>query len=183
MADEVVRVGLIGAGRNTRERHLPGFQKIAGVEVVAVANRSRESGQVVADSFNISTVYDNWRDLLEDPTIDAVCIGTWPYMHSTLTLAALDKGKHVLCEKPMALSVAEGKQMIEAAHQAGCKLMIGHMWRFDREIIWLRDVVASGKLGQIFKVKSHEVLIYDIFGEDPSTKSWFVKRALAGVAP
>ena len=102
MAEQVIRVGLIGAGRNTRERHLPGFQKISGVEIAAVANRSRESGQAVADSFNIPTVYDNWRDLLEDPTIDAICIGTWPYMHCTLALAALDKGKHVLCEARMA---------------------------------------------------------------------------------
>ena len=115
MADEVVRVGLIGAGRNTRERHLPGFQKIAGVEIVAVANRSRESGQVVADSFNIPTVYDNWRDLLEDPTIDAVCIGTWPYMHSILTLAALDKGKHVLCEARMATNSQQAHAMLDAS--------------------------------------------------------------------
>ena len=115
MADEVVRVGLIGAGRNTRERHLPGFQKIAGVEIVAVANRSRESGQVVADSFNIPTVYDNWRDLLDDPTIDAVCIGTWPYMHSILTLAALDKGKHVLCEARMATNSQQAHAMLDAS--------------------------------------------------------------------
>jgi len=115
VADEVVRVGLIGAGRNTRERHLPGFQKIAGVEIVAVANRSRESGQVVADSFNIPTVYDNWKDLLEDPTIDAVCIGTWPYMHSTLTLAALDKGKHVLCEARMATNSQQAHAMLDAS--------------------------------------------------------------------
>ena len=60
-----IRIGLIGAGKNTRDRHIPGFQKVAGLEIAAVANRSRESGRVVADQFNIPTVYDNWQDLLE----------------------------------------------------------------------------------------------------------------------
>ena len=78
MASEGIRVGLIGAGRNTRDRHIPGFHEVNGVEIVAVANRSRESGRQAADQFNIPTVYDNWQELLEDPTIDAVCIGPGP---------------------------------------------------------------------------------------------------------
>ncbi|MDP6228789.1 MAG: Gfo/Idh/MocA family oxidoreductase, partial [Dehalococcoidia bacterium] len=98
MSNGTVRVGLIGAGRNTRDRHIPGFQKIQEVEIVAVANRSRESGQRVAEQFGIPQVYDNWQALLEDDSIDAVCIGTWPYMHRAITLAALAKNKHVLCE-------------------------------------------------------------------------------------
>ena len=76
MASEGIRVGLIGAGRNTRDRHIPGFHQVDGVEIVAVANRSRESGRQVADQFNIPTVYDNWADLVDDESIDAVCIGT-----------------------------------------------------------------------------------------------------------
>ena len=93
---EKVRVGLIGAGRNTRDRHIPGFQKLDNVELVAVANRSIESGNVVADQFNIPKVYGDWQQLLLDPDIDAICIGTWPYMHSTITVNALESGKHVL---------------------------------------------------------------------------------------
>ncbi|SVB85378.1 uncharacterized protein METZ01_LOCUS238232, partial [marine metagenome] len=75
MANEPIRVGLIGAGRNTRDRHMPGFDKVAGLEVAAVANRSRASGRTVADQFNIPTVYDNWQELLEDESLNAVCIG------------------------------------------------------------------------------------------------------------
>ena len=67
MASEGIRVGLIGAGKNTRDRHIPGFQKVDGLDITAVANRSLESGQVVADQFNIPNVYANWQDLLEDP--------------------------------------------------------------------------------------------------------------------
>ena len=115
MSSETIRVGLIGAGRNTRDRHIPGFQEIDGVELVAVANRSRESGRRVADAFNIPKVYDSWRELLEDPDIDAVCIGTWPYMHCTLAIAALDKGKHVLCEARMAANSQEAHAMLEAS--------------------------------------------------------------------
>ena len=82
---------------------------------MAVANRSRESGRQVADQFNIPTVYDNWQELLEDPTIDAVCIGTWPYMHRTMTIAALEAGKHVLCEARMAVSANEAHDMLDAS--------------------------------------------------------------------
>ena len=117
MASDGIRIGLIGAGRNTRDRHIPGFQRVAGVEIAAVANRSRESGRAVADQFNIPTVYDNWQDLLEDPGIDSVCIGTWPYMHRTLTLAALEAGKHVLCEARMAASAQEAQEMLDASRE------------------------------------------------------------------
>ena len=78
VAIESVRVGLIGAGRNTRDRHIPGFHSTAGVEIGAVANRSRESGQRVADSFNIPTVYDDWEELLEDESLDAVASAPGP---------------------------------------------------------------------------------------------------------
>jgi len=115
MASQGIRLGLIGAGKNTRDRHIPGFQDVEGVEIAAVANRSRESSQVVADQFNIPGVYDNWQDLLEDPSIDAVCIGTWPYMHRTLTLAALEAGKHVLCEARMATTAQEAQEMLDAS--------------------------------------------------------------------
>ena len=115
MANDAVRVGLIGAGANTRDRHIPGFEKVGGVELVAVANRSRESGRKVADQFNIPHVYDDWQELLEDDSIDAVCIGTWPYMHRTLTLAALEKNKHVLCEARMACNAQEAHDMLNAS--------------------------------------------------------------------
>ena len=122
MAIESVRVGLIGAGRNTRDRHIPGFQTVAGVEIGAVANRSRESGQRVADAYNIPNVYDDWEELLEDESLDAICIGTWPYMHRTLAIASLAAGKHVLCEARMAMNAGEAHEML-AASQASPTLV------------------------------------------------------------
>ena len=82
----------MGAGGNVRNRHIPGFQGVNDLSIVAVANRSMESGRVIADQFNIPQVYGDWRELLDDESINAVCIGTWPYMHLTMTRAALEKG-------------------------------------------------------------------------------------------
>ena len=109
MADEELRVGLIGAGGNVRNRHIPGFQKVPCLEILGVANRSLASSRSVADQFNIPRVYNGWQELLEDDDINAVCIGTWPYMHRTLTLAALEKGKHVLTEARMASTAQEAQ--------------------------------------------------------------------------
>ena len=109
MAQAPIKVGVIGAGNNTRVRHFPGLQAIDGVELMSVCNRSRESSQRVADQFNIPKVYDDWHELLADPAINAVVIGTWPYMHGELTCAALDAGKHVMCEARMAMNAAEAQ--------------------------------------------------------------------------
>src|SRR5207247_3875997 len=97
--------------------HLPKLRAQPGVELVAVANRSRESGERVAKEFGVARVHDNWREVVTAPDVDAVCIGTWPYMHCELTLAALEAGKHVLCEARMAMHAAEGRRMREASRK------------------------------------------------------------------
>ena len=107
----VIRIGVIGAGGNTRAKHIPGFQVIPGVAVTAVCNRTLSSGELVAKEFNIPTVTDNWRDIIESPEIDAVCIGTWPNLHGKLATAALRAGKHVLTEARMARNLAEAEMM------------------------------------------------------------------------
>ena len=110
-----LRIGLIGAGANTRLRHIPGFQTIEGVEIVSVCNRSRESGDRVAREFGIARVAESVTALIADPRIDAVCIGTWPDQHREYTVAALAAGKHVLCEARMARDGAEAEAMLAAA--------------------------------------------------------------------
>ena len=115
MAFKKIRLGLIGAGGNMRNRHIPGFKKLKGVELTAVANRSVASGRKIADAFGVEKVCKDWLEILEDKTIDAVCIGTWPYMHETLTLGALGHGKHVLCEARMAMNSAEAHRMLKAS--------------------------------------------------------------------
>src|SRR3954470_4534503 len=96
MAQDTLRVGIIGAGANTRLKHIPGLRTQNSVEIVGVANRSEESSRKAAKELDIPKVYADWTELVDDPNIDAVCIGTWPYMHAEMTIAALDSGKHVL---------------------------------------------------------------------------------------
>lgn len=112
---ETLRVGVVGAGANTRLHHIPKLQAIPGVEVVAVANRTRESGQRVAEEFGIARVHDRWWELVADPQLDAIVVGTWPNLHAQVTTAALANGKHVLCEARLARTVAEATAMLAAA--------------------------------------------------------------------
>ncbi|MBH53309.1 MAG: oxidoreductase [Opitutaceae bacterium] len=115
MEDSKIRIGIIGAGGNTKLRHIPGFQSIDGVEIVAVCNRSEVSSQKVADEFGIPNVVSDWKEIMANPGIDAVMIGTWPNMHAELTIASLEAGKHVLTEARMARNVDEAQQMLDTS--------------------------------------------------------------------
>ena len=179
MANESIRLGLIGAGRNTRDRHIPGFLNVEGVELAAVANRSRESGQRVADSFNIPTVYDNWRDLLDDPSIDAICIGTWPYMHRNLTLAALEKGKHVLTEARMAANAQEAREMLEASrnHPELIAQIVPGPSTFKVDNL-IQQKVAEGYLGDLLAVEAQ--VVSPAFVDAGAPLHWRHNRTFSG---
>jgi predicted dehydrogenase len=115
MDNATIRVGIVGAGGNTRAKHIPGLRNITGVEIVGVCNRTPASSAKVAADFGIPKVYRDWRALIADEALDAVLIGTWPYMHAPVTLAALAAGKHVLCEARMAMNAREAHAMLAAA--------------------------------------------------------------------
>src|SRR5688572_26484116 len=154
MSERTIRVGFVGAGKNTRSRHIPGFQKQAGVELVAVANRSRESGERVAKEFGIARVYDDWRELVRADDLDAVCIGTWPYTHCEMTLAALAAGKHVLCEARMAMNAAEGRRMLEASRRApGLVAQLVPSPMTLEVDATLRELIAGGYVGDVLAVE------------------------------
>jgi predicted dehydrogenase len=110
-----LRIGVIGAGTNTRLRHIPGFQALPGVEVSAVCNRTRDSAERVAREFGIGRVAETWSEIVESPEIDAICIGAWPNLHARATVAALRAGKHVLTEARMARNLAEAEMMLAEA--------------------------------------------------------------------
>lgn len=179
MPNDTIRVGLIGAGRNTRERHIPGLQKIGGVEVAAVANRSRESGRRVADQFNIPEVYDNWGALLDDESLNAICIGTWPYMHRTLTVAALEQDKHVLCEARMTMNAKEAHEMLDASrarpHLVAQIVPSPMTFKVDN---LLQELIGNGYLGEVLAVELR-VLGPD-FVDTNSPLHWRQDRDLSG---
>lgn len=110
-----IRIGVIGAGANTREKHIPKLAALDGVEVVGVANRSHGSSERVAREFGLSKVYLDWHEVIEDKDINAVVIGTWPNLHAPATIAALAAGKHVLTEARMAMNASEAHAMFETS--------------------------------------------------------------------
>lgn len=151
MAD-TIRIGLIGAGGNTVNRHIPGFQKIKGVEIACVANRTVASGRKVAEKFNIPRVYGHWEEVVEDEEVDAVCIGTWPYLHAPATVAALEMGKHVLCEARMATNAEEARWMLASAQQSG---LVAQIVPSPFGLVGeptILDMLAKGYLGRVTEI-------------------------------
>lgn len=110
-----IRIGIVGLGANTRLRHIPGLLACDDVELYGVCNRSTKTTRRAAVEYGIPKDYDRWEDLVADPDLDAVVIGTWPYLHCPITLAALQAGKHVLTEARMAMNAAEAHQMYAAS--------------------------------------------------------------------
>jgi predicted dehydrogenase len=150
-----LRIGVIGAGGNTREKHLPGLLAQPDVRLVAVANRSRESGERVAREFGIARVAADWREIVAATDLDAVCIGTWPYLHAEITIAALRAGKHVLTEARMARDHAEARAMLAEArrhpHLVTQIVPAPFSLPFDTTVrAWLDE----GKLGRVLDVQA-----------------------------
>lgn len=180
-----LRVGFIGAGQNTRERHLPGLRAIDDVELCAVANRSVESARRVADEWDLPRVYAHWRAIVDDPELDAVVIGTWPYLHAPATIAALAAGKHVLCEARMALDTASARAMLAAAQQSDRVAMLvpspfglaGD--RTMRRLLAAGAEQADGYVGQVREVIVRGLA--DSLASATVPRSWRQRADLSGV--
>jgi predicted dehydrogenase len=179
MQDGIIRVGLIGAGANTRLRHIPGFRDQQGVEIVAVANRSRESGERIASEYEIPKVYDNWLELMEDDSIDAVCIGTWPYMHRNLVLAALEADKHVITEARMATNAQEAHDMLDGSRQFPHLVtqIVPSPLSFKIDNL-LQEKIGEGYLGDLLAVSLQSLA--PAFTEPGGPMHWRNDRELSG---
>ena len=114
---DTIRVGIVGLGANCRLRHVDGLKSCPQVEISGVVNRGEDSTRRAAEEYSIPKTYSHWEQLVTDPELDAVVIGTWPYLHCPITLAALDAGKHVLTEARMACNAEEAHRMLEASQQ------------------------------------------------------------------
>ncbi len=124
-----IRIGIIGTG-NLAYHHAIHYNNIPGVRLAACCDLNRERAEEFAQKHNVEKVYDTLEELVKDPTLDAVSVITWNDSHCRATIAALEAGLHVLCEKPMALSAEEGRAMKAAADKSGKLLMIGFVRRF-----------------------------------------------------
>lgn len=143
-----------------------------GAELVAVVNHKVESMAAFANDYGIPRQYESVEGLLKDGNLDALVIGTPNYLHASQTIAALNAGVHVMVEKPMSMNVPEAEKIVEAAENSGAVLMVAHCWRFDPEVLWLKE--QSQKLGNIIRTKGIGVHVH--WG--PS--GWFTQREFAG---
>jgi len=145
-----VRVGIVGAGGIARNVHIPGYQVLDDVEVVAVCDIAPGRAQEVAAEFRIASAYDDLATMLDGEDLDAVSVCTPNVAHKEGTLAALGAGLHVLCEKPIAMNLAEGREMVAAARERDRILQIGLHFRFQPESLALKRMVERGDLGDIY---------------------------------
>jgi predicted dehydrogenase len=149
-----LRVGIVGAGAVACDRHLPGLRGIDGVDVRAVANRTARSSQRAAQELDVPVAYGSWEELVADPELDAVVVGTWPDSHATITTAALAAGKHVLTEGRMAMDHTEARVMLAASLQRPDRVAMVvpaavTFWA-DRTVQRLLD---EGSVGRLLAVK------------------------------
>jgi predicted dehydrogenase len=147
-----MRIGLLAAARITPLAIVEPAARIDGVDVVAVAARTLERAQAVADEWGVDHAFGSYQELIESPDVDAIYIATPAALHRRWTLAALAAAKPVLCEKPFASNAGEAREMVAAADSAGLVLMEAFHWRYHPLVGQMRSILDSGRLGTIKRV-------------------------------
>ncbi|WP_226619779.1 Gfo/Idh/MocA family protein [Cytobacillus firmus] len=170
-----LKIGIIGCGSIAKHRHMPEYHASSGAVIAAVCDINEGRAKGFADLYE-AKAYTDYRELLDDTDIDAVSVCTPNYLHAPISVAALNAGKHVLCEKPMATSMEEAQDMIEAAHKNGKKLMIAHNQRFVPSHKKAKELIARGEAGKIYSFRT-------AFGHGgpegwsaDGKESWFFKK-------
>ncbi|MEX0709622.1 MAG: Gfo/Idh/MocA family oxidoreductase [Chloroflexota bacterium] len=159
-----LRIGILSTADIARTKVIPGMQKASRVEVVAIASRDAARARSVADELGIQTAHASYEALLADPDVDAVYIPLPNHLHAEWSIAAARAGKHVLCEKPLALTSADAQAMIDVFHAAQRRLMEAFMYRLHPSWIAVRDLVKSGRIGRLTAVQSW----FSYFNDDPT---------------
>ncbi|HKJ85008.1 MAG TPA: Gfo/Idh/MocA family oxidoreductase [Spirochaetia bacterium] len=169
----MIRVGLIGAG-SIAEYHARALAKAPGIEVAAVCDVNLVRAQAFATTYGIPVAVGSIEELLSMGTIDAVTIGIWNAAHASVAIQALDAGKHVFCEKPMARNAIEAQSMVAAESNSGKLLMIGLVRRYELRTEIARDIVRRGELGNVYYARA------GYLRRDGQPGGWFTSREHAG---
>ena len=143
-----------------------------GLELTAVVNHKADSMAEFGKRFGISHQFDSVKAMLKTVSVDALVVSTPNYLHASQTIQTLEAGMHVMVEKPMAMNAEEAERMCEAAEKSGALLMVAHCWRFDPDVLWLKD--QSTKLGRIIRTKGYGVHTH--WGPG----GWFTQKQFAG---
>ncbi|MBR0112833.1 MAG: Gfo/Idh/MocA family oxidoreductase [Clostridia bacterium] len=177
---EKYRVGLIGCGGIAKGAHIPSYKLERRAEIVAVCDIKKERAEFVRKTFfRNAAVYEDYKELLKDESIDYVDICTPNYMHSIIAVDALNAGKHVLCEKPDAINVEEALKMKEAAERNGKKLMVIRNNRYMDTSKKVKEMADSGFFGEFYAGRCGWIRRRGI----PGKGGWFTTKAQSGGGP
>jgi len=176
--DAPLRVGVVGLGF-AGTTHLDAYLKVPGVEVVALAGQEPERLAELGETRHVPHLYHDWQDLVARDDLDIVSVGTPNFLHEPITVAALESGKHVLCEKPIATNGDEALSMVSAATKANRVLEIAFNHRRRGDVQLLHQHIETGALGKIYHAKSSWLRRVGI----PGLGSWFTSKRLAGGGP
>ncbi|PUB09999.1 Gfo/Idh/MocA family protein [Paenisporosarcina sp. OV554] len=154
-----LRVAIIGCGGIANGKHLPSLKKLEQVEMVAFCDIEIKKAEKAAIEYGTpeAAVYKNYKQLLEDESIDVVHVLTPNISHAEISIASMEAGKHVMCEKPMAKTSEEAKLMVETAERTGKKLTIGYNNRFRPDSQYLHNVCKQGDLGEVYYARAHAI--------------------------
>jgi 1,5-anhydro-D-fructose reductase (1,5-anhydro-D-mannitol-forming) len=175
---QVLRWGLLGCGDVAQRKSGPAFNGAKGSALVAVASRDQQRAAAFADRYQVGRHYTKYESLLADPEVNAVYIATPPHVHLEQALAAFQAGKHVLCEKPMGLTLAECDKMIDAANTSGKQLMIAYYRRTYPAVVKIKELLDRGATGQVTKIRTEVADIYR--GPATGTLPWRLDPKIAG---
>jgi predicted dehydrogenase len=170
-----IKVGMIGAGA-IADDHCSGISRYEGAVLAAVADISAERRNDLKKRYSIAKAYATWQDLVADPDLDAVAIALPNALHAPVSLAALRAGKHVLLDKPFALSYAEAKQVVDTAKRCKKVFMLGMNQRYREDSQSLKTMVVRGDLGEIYHAKA----FWNRRAGSPKFGTWFVNKKLSG---
>ncbi len=152
-----LKIGIVGCGGIANGKHMPALSRIPEVEMVAFCDIIEERAQKAAKQYGTedAKVYTDYKELLADDSIEVVHVLTPNREHCAITVDALEAGKHVMCEKPMAKTAADARKMLEAAKRTGKKLTIGYQNRYRDDSMFLKKACERGDLGEIYFAKAH----------------------------
>lgn len=159
MNDRIVKVGIIGCGGIANGKHMPGLSKVEKAQMVAFCDIIPERAEKAAKEFGVegAKVYTDYKEMLKDKEIEVIHVCTPNLSHSFITIDALESGKHVMCEKPMAKTAADARKMLETAKKTGKKLTVGYQNRFRTDSLYLKAACERGDLGDIYFAKAHAI--------------------------
>ena len=154
MRNGKLQIGIVGVGGVGHDQHLPGWAKVPFAEIVAAADLSESALAKACEAFSIAHRFQEWQKLVGLPDLDIVDICTPNRTHTPIALAALQNGKHVLCEKPLATTSAEVRLLADGARRSGKLLMTAQHMRFDPMSQQLKSLIDAGMLGDIYYARA-----------------------------